>query len=58
MGKAFWVEVLKLYHLEAPDLARLELACDALDVIGLARKKLHLSPPRHLALRPRPLPRP
>jgi len=39
-GRQFWLDVLKLYHLEAPDLARLELACDALDVIALARKKL------------------
>jgi hypothetical protein len=39
-GQSFWADVLKLYHLEAPDLARLELACDALDVIALARTKL------------------
>lgn len=39
-GQAFWTDVLALYALEAPDLARLEIACSSLDIIAKAREKL------------------
>jgi hypothetical protein len=39
-GSTFWNDVLALYALEAPDLARLEIACNSLDIIAKARERL------------------
>jgi hypothetical protein len=49
-GSTFWRDVCELYHLEAPDLARLEIACDCLDRIGQAREVLAKDGLNRLAL--------
>jgi hypothetical protein len=49
-GAEFYRQVCKLYVLEAPDLARLEIACSSLDIIAKARKALDADEINRLAL--------